>query len=523
MNDIEFDELIKKELQKDNQIPKEINQLFSDFEKDIITKKEKPKFINYFKNLSIAASFVLIIFLGGCTYAHVNGIETIISPLLRNLGINSKYEENATSFNNSVTKNNVTVKLSNGALDDTSLIIGYEINIENADPNIWLEINGDYKINNISIKPLSTSIDSISDTSFIYYQVFDINEIKIEDTESVEFNATISEIKEYTESETLNSAYAVYGNSYNDGWKFTQTLNLKNLQESKTYLINNDATEIYPNVNISVTEFIEGSYTNILKIKTDKTNFKGNDFEKYYKILDEQNNEISMFLEEERQYDETVYNDRLILGNINKNSKIKIEVYLKFYNDNNFSKVAIISVDLSKSTQKNTTTSNLKQYNTDEYSFKYDETWTLTPKLDSSKVGPNSAYLGALELEIPSTTNSEYTSSVYVRTSTTSLSLEEYKEKIESDYASEYFEKQIQSVYPSEYVDDNSSSEISLSNKKGYQLVYKTTDVETVYIAKDVFTIYNNKVYRITFFGSEKEFNNLSSEIDEFVNGFEIK
>ncbi len=66
-----------------------------------------------------------------------------------------------------------------------------------------------------------------------------------------------------------------------------------------------------------------------MKIQTDKTNYDGDSIEKYYKLLDENNNEIGIFTEEERQYDERKYNDRIINEKINKNSKVKLEVYCK--------------------------------------------------------------------------------------------------------------------------------------------------------------------------------------------------
>ena len=67
------------------------------------------------------------------------------------------------------------------------------------------------------------------------------------------------------------------------------------------------------NVNVSVTEFITGSYTNILKIKTDKTNYNGNSFEKYYKVLDNKNEEIAMFSEEEKNFDRKTSQETLKL------------------------------------------------------------------------------------------------------------------------------------------------------------------------------------------------------------------
>ena len=515
MRDEEFDKLLKKQIQEDQYIPKEINQLFSDFGMEVNMKEnlEKPKIFKVKRILSIAASLMIVVFLGGSTYAHINGKETIISPLLRNLGINSKYEENATQFNEEVSKEDITIKMIDGAIDGTSLILGYEIDIENNNPDNWLEINGEYRINNISVKPIASTMDKLSDTSYVYYQIFDVNEIKIDDKENVKIDTNIYEIKEYTESETLDSVEAVYGKSHIDEWNFQENISVKNFEESKTYEFeDNTSYEVIENVNISVNKFIKGAYTNVLKIKTDKTNYVGDDFEKYYKILDEQDNEIAMFLEEETEYDHTLYNDRLILKDLKNNSKIKIEVYIRMIDRNNFEKVATIQVDLDTATEKVVAQEKDKKYKNEKYSFKYNGNWNLIEKVDTNRVGPNSIYLGALELEIPSTTNSEYTSSIYVKTINQNFTLSQYIEQIRN--------KNTES--PSEYYEEKSSSDINFKNYQGYQITACTTDGETMYIKKDIFTIQDGIVYNITFFGSEKEYNNLKKDIEEFVNNFEI-
>ena len=110
-----FDKEFRKKIQEDTTIPENINQLFSNFESEVNMKEnKKSNVITFFKNASVAACTTIVLTFGGCTYAHINGIETIISPLLRNLGINNKYEENATEFNDEVEKNNITVKLLDG-------------------------------------------------------------------------------------------------------------------------------------------------------------------------------------------------------------------------------------------------------------------------------------------------------------------------------------------------------------------------------------------------------------------------
>ena len=261
------------------------------------------------------------------------------------------------------------------------------------------------------------------------------------------------------------------------------------------------------NIEISVPEFITGSYSNILKIKTDKINYNGDSFEKYYKILDNQRNEIASFSEEKAAYDYRVYNDRLVLNNIDRNSKIYIEVYIKTYGDERFDKVLEIPVDLSKSTEKVEKKYNLKEYKSDNYTIKYNDNWNLIPKVDTSRVEPNSIYLGTLELEIPSTTNAEYSSSIYVKVTDENTTIE--------DFASKIRRENTQSV--SEYFEEKSSSKVALKNQKGYTIVSTTTDGEERYIKQDTFTIINGKVYRIIFFGNEKEYNNLQDELNEFI------
>ena len=306
---------------------------------------------------------------------------------------------------------------------------------------------------------------------------------------------------------------------------------MKKLEDSKIYEFKDTPkAEIFDNVNVFVTEFVEGSYANILKIKTDKTGYDGDVFEKYYKILDDKNQEITTFAEN-RVYDDVKYNDRIISEKITRNSKLIIEVYVRGGEQDNFEKVLSIPVDISEATEKNqnnsvnvfnagekngTITENveqnlgLKQYENDEYKFKYNENWNVIPKLTTDRVGPNSVYLGALELEIPSTTNSENTSSIYVKVEKNNSTLEKYIEKDKMDAENEYFDKKVE-------------SEISLKNQKAYQITFETTDGDSTYIMQDVFTIINGKVYKVTFFGSDKEYNNLKNNINEFLNSFEIK
>ena len=246
-----------------------------------------------------------------------------------------------------------------------------------------------------------------------------------------------------------------------------------------------------------------------MKIQTDKTNYYGDSIEKYYKLLDENNNEIGIFTEEERQYDERKYNDRIINEKINKNSKVKLEVYCKEIGKEKFEKVVTIPINLSNAVENSEDENDLKEYENDEYSFKYKENWNITPKLSKNDVGPNSAYIGALRLEIPSTTNSLETSSLYIKIVNDNITLNEYiKEEKEQN--------------ENEYMEVKSTSKVKTKNQEGYQVVYELTDGETIYIMQSIYLSTNDKIYEISFSGSEKEYNNLESDINEFISNFEV-
>ena len=116
MNNKEFDKMIKDKVQRDEYIDEKVNELFSVYkekykkEKVYESMKENSNIFNFMQKMKYVAAVLvvgLILGTGGMTYAHINGVETIISPVLRMIGINSKYEENATDINETITDNSV--------------------------------------------------------------------------------------------------------------------------------------------------------------------------------------------------------------------------------------------------------------------------------------------------------------------------------------------------------------------------------------------------------------------------------
>ena len=128
---------------------------------------------------------------------------TVLTALLLTLSLASAGTmagaKTKNGFTYKVTKNQVKVKMLDAAIDDVTLIVGYQIDIENNNPDAWIEINGEYKINDVNVKPNNTSIDRISDTTYVYYQIYDTNELKLDEAKSIKMNAKITEIKEYKE------------------------------------------------------------------------------------------------------------------------------------------------------------------------------------------------------------------------------------------------------------------------------------------------------------------------------------
>lgn len=246
MEDKELDKILKQKFQKDKQIPKEIDNLFNSYD----TKKNS-YFVKYMKYGSIAACTVLTLFLGGSTYAHINGKETLISPLLNALGINSRYEENSTKINQDVENNGINIKMLDGAIDKTSLIVGYEIKIPNISLDDWIDIYGTYKINKMEVTPIASTIDKDEEGNFILYQVFDTSEINLKNNNAVTIEVNIKNILQYSEYEDLEENGLNYINKYKGNWNFEKDILLNNVIENKKLKYKeNTEKEIMKNVKI---------------------------------------------------------------------------------------------------------------------------------------------------------------------------------------------------------------------------------------------------------------------------------
>ena len=109
---ISVDEKIQKAFEKIEENEK--------LEKEL--KKQRSKF-NFSRVLSLAASFVMAIFLAGNGVAYAKGEPNIYSWVLEKIGIQKEYEEIKTDINKTVENNGVKITLLDAGYDKTSIIL----------------------------------------------------------------------------------------------------------------------------------------------------------------------------------------------------------------------------------------------------------------------------------------------------------------------------------------------------------------------------------------------------------------
>jgi len=508
MDDKKFDEMIKNQVQKDEKMDKRFDDLFETYkekykmERGSNMKTNNVSFIQKMRYVAAVLVVGILLGTGGMTYAHINGVETWISPLLRQMGINSKYEENATQINDEVTVKEEKVEMLDAAIDDSTLIVGYKITMPKVELENWIEVYGDYDVNGIAIQPVNIGVEKAEaeeGTEFVYYQIFDLNEIDFEGETELKFEAKIFEIDEYVEVEDLVSATAEYLEKYQGDWCFEKDIEVKNVEENVVYELESEEVN-YKEIIFDATEVVKSSYTNMIRIKTDKSNHKGDAFEVYYRIYNEAGDEIAAG-NETRAYDDLVYNDRLFIKNLEADSKLRIDIYFNDINVGVYEKIGSIDVDMAKAEEKVEAAVDYTKYECDDYRFDYNKDWKI---LGADSVGPNSRYKNALLMNAPATTNEEYGMSVSVLLEEAD-NLEKYIDDLRTGLENEYFS----------FV---SKEECTVGTLDGYKLVMDGGEVISVTYA----AVVDGVVYELSFSADEKEINNREAEIEKMVESFEV-
>ena len=326
-----------------------------------------------------------------------------------------------------------------------------------------------------------------------------MSEIELKYAEKLIFTSNIFEILEYTEVEDLDSGYAEYLNKYKGKWDFEQEILNKNIEENIVYELN--STKLNVNgFDISAEQIVKSSYTNMLKIKTDKSKYVGDDFEQLYIVYDENNKEIAAGIKEDRDYDYSVYTDRLFIENIDLDSKLRVDVYI-----NNI-KVGSINIDMNKAEEVKTKNINYTTYSSDDYSFEYKNNWRVHGITDKDDVGPNSRYINCLHLESPTTTNDDGGMHIFIAKRNENVGIEQYVTELIQGYKNEY-----------NTLESKKACKIGKIN--GYEVI-TSIDME---ISIDYIVENDGNIYTIAFGTNEIEYNNQKEEIKALIESFEIK
>lgn len=510
MNDRDFDKLLKRKVSQNEKMPDEINKIFSNFEEEIRMENKSKKW-NWAYITRYAAAVVLVLMLcgvGGTTYAHINGVETFLSPVLRKLGINSKYEENATIVNEVSENEDVIVEFLDIASDDTLLIAGYKIKVLNGEYPIEVECYS--SINDMNVEKIAYSIEEQAENEYIYYEIFNTADIELADREIIKFDTEILYINEYTEAYSDEiGKYNYVQKRYECGFKFSEEVEIKNIVESKHYNFMESYEKESNGIKFSINDFVQSSYADTIKVKTNKINqIYTNQVMNIYKVYDSNGNIIAESQELLGPYEELEFINKIILGN-NVEKKIKLVIEVEELG------VGIVDtiefdIDLTKIEEVKEKEVSYLDHEELGFSFSYDSSWEY--------VGKNEDYMYSGDeereffvFEIPSTTDYVECIPILFEVKDGYNSLQEYIDEINDNLY----------ISPGECAEKFEESIYNFSGYEGYYIVTLRTEGYVYY--NEIFAAYvDGKIYEISFGGEEKEFYNLRDTLETFVDGVKI-
>lgn len=219
-DNFEYDKKIKSELQEKLQLPKEVKEkiqkTYEELEKSEMNKKdiEKRSKFKLSKILSIAASFVLVVFLAGNGIAFAKGEDNIYSWILEKIGIQKEYEEIKTEVDETVESNGFKITVLDIGYDENMFIVGYKI--EDINGKIK-NLNEEYK-KTLSEEEQATQIENntgIWDSLFIdvYYKFYtkDSKEFAMhKDEDSISLGETDINFPEFNIIKNSENEYFLY-------------------------------------------------------------------------------------------------------------------------------------------------------------------------------------------------------------------------------------------------------------------------------------------------------------------------
>lgn len=239
------------------------------------------------KVLSLAASFVIVVFLAGNGIAYAKGEDNIYSWILNKIGMQKEYEEKSQEIKISAISNETNIEVESAMINEEIVMVCYKINTNvplkgkiYLFGNKYLNINNkkhDVEYENINIeRENSTLSEKINENEYKVYEIYRLEDKEIAESVNLEVNISLiaDEEKVYSSTFGVDKDIEVerFGNEIEGEWNFKFDIN-KNSQTNYNYyeykLVNNQLifTKEILNLQQELTDKYETPKINIESIK----------------------------------------------------------------------------------------------------------------------------------------------------------------------------------------------------------------------------------------------------------------
>lgn len=234
------EELLRKKIKQIDIIPNTVNKKIEQAIQSLEIEERKCITMKWKKLVPLVASIALILFLGGNGIAYATGNPNIFSFLLSKFNISEEYEKEAKKIGITQNNNGVEMTITDIAIDQNLLIIGYKIKgekIQNSpfflegEKTIKVEGKEKIKLNYYSSgeRRNKQQIEQLSSGEYMVYEIYHLD--NVEENKKLSLSIQLNAIQLYTP----NQYNVVYGEKITGEWNFEIPVEIENKQEAKEY------------------------------------------------------------------------------------------------------------------------------------------------------------------------------------------------------------------------------------------------------------------------------------------------
>ena len=261
------EELLKQRIKQMNIIPNAVNQKIDSTLQNLEKREKECMTMKWKKIIPLVASIALILFLGGNGIAYATGNPNIFSFLLSKFNISEEYEKEAKKVGITQNSNGIAITITDMAIDQNLLIIGYKIEgekIENApfflegDKTIKVEGKDEMQLKYYSSgeRRNKQQIEKQTTGEYALYEIYSLENIEEDKLQSLSIQ--LNAIQLYKP----NQYNVEYAERITGEWKFNIPIEKQNKNEVEEYQPKN--TKFY----ISSKEYIQINSIRVTSIGT---------------------------------------------------------------------------------------------------------------------------------------------------------------------------------------------------------------------------------------------------------------